>query len=113
LDDDFGQRRTLLNSEQLSGGNKMGQIPRLRHLESGDEAECFCDSRTIAPRAPSLSELSAGVEQAIVTEQFVGICGFPVEEASYCDLSAAGNGFQASVIVALRLVDGRTNFVCS
>ncbi len=46
------------------------------------------------------------MEQATATEQFVGICGLPVEEASHCDLSAAGNGFQASVIVALRLVDG-------
>jgi hypothetical protein len=104
--DDFGQRRTLLNSEHLSGSNKMGRIPRLRRLENGDEANCFCDSRTIAPRAPSLSELSARVEQATATAQFVGICGLPVEEAFHCNLSATGNGFQASVIVALRLVDG-------
>ena len=88
--DDFGQRRTLLNSEHLSGSNKMGRIPRLRRLENGDEANCFCDSRTIAPRAPSLSDLSARVEQATATAQSAGICGALGDAGSHLVLSAAG-----------------------
>jgi hypothetical protein len=65
-----------------------------------DEEECFCDSSTIAPRAPNLDELWLLLEPRL--ESFSGVCGQPVE----CDPTLFVSQFLETTILALLLETG-------
>ena len=90
--------RNLENSLEMQNrilsSGKSSSSTRRRQLENDDE-ECFCDSSTIAPRAPSLDELWILLDTQL--GGLSGVCGQPVD----CDPLSFSSQFSETTILAL------------
>jgi hypothetical protein len=113
LFDDTSAARSLRSlgrdlSPFCQGPRRGRKGPHHHHRRAQEESEtCYCDSGTIASRAPTLGEFSA--ELALVLPDMAkapNVCGLPVSVEIRCPSYPTGDRYVLTVAVSLRRQDG-------